>query len=61
VQYISFFSECSKRKPKKQKVENVTETFEAGDIHTQLVMLERDMQYAAEKLDFQKAIRLREQ
>jgi len=53
-------AQASKRKPKKQKVQEI-EILESGDVHTQLIMLERDMQYAAEKLDFEKAIRLREQ
>lgn len=53
-------AQASKYKPKKQKtleIDAMTET----EIHTQLVMIEAEMQRAAERLDFETAIALREQ
>lgn len=54
-------AQASKYKSKKSKAKIPTDNLSPDDIHAQLIIIERDMQLAAENLDFETAIALREQ
>ena len=57
----SFAEKSSSKTNKKKQETNIKEKLSLKELQTQLVLLEQEMQKAAENLDFEKAIALRDQ